>query len=101
VKLAPTSPRSNWPPELPPGGSSWIECLRWLISVMNLDDRSLTFAGCFRHALEHEGALSGKQHAACHKVFERIVDRWEQGTLDCQHLSAGHPLAAIEPEGTA
>src|SRR5690606_5481161 len=89
------------PPDPPPDGCAWVDALRWLVAVMDGDDRSLLFvAGCLRYALEHNGCLTSKQADACNRILTRILDRWHEGTLACQ-LAVDHPLRNVQPRGNA
>ena len=77
-----------------PDAPTWFDCLRWLVVVMNPDDRSLLFvASCLSHAIKNNG-LTEKQGDACAKVFERVCRDFNAGLLLCQNT--GPSLKAQE-----
>lgn len=68
----------------PPEDMSWTANLRWLVSVMNDDDRSLGFiAGCLSYCVVNDG-ITAKQERGCRKVLDRVLDDFENLQLDCQ-----------------
>lgn len=70
-------------PDFPDPGR-WSGLLRWMIAVMDDDDKALPFiASCLSHCLKN-GGLSERQEASCYKVAMRLRDRWHAMTLDCQ-----------------
>ena len=74
----------------PPEGESlpWIDVLRWMLCVMDDDDRAMAFvAGVLRYALEHEGSITAKQGEACNNIWARMHRLYHQGILDCQIIA--------------
>ena len=73
----------------PPDNSSkettpWVEVLRWLICVMNDDDKSIGFvSGCLSQCVKNNG-LTPRQAAGCQKVWDRVLDDYHHLQLDCQ-----------------
>jgi hypothetical protein len=104
MSLHQPTPRGNttsgWPPDPPPPGSAWVDALRWLVCVMDSDDRgSLAFvASCLAWALNHDGTLTERQARACQKVLQRVTRAWHAGILDVQ---IDRRLADVEPAGRA
>jgi hypothetical protein len=80
---------------------------------MDSDDGALPFvAGLLRHASEHDGKLTKKQHETGGRVFRRVRRAWEAGVLDCQLEIETEPededededlpsLEYLEPQGRA
>lgn len=70
----------------PPDSVRWADVLRWLVCVMDPDDKSLSYvASCLSHALQFNG-LSDKQHIVCAKISDRVRASYDAGTLLCQNL---------------
>lgn len=68
-----------------PHENSWTAILRWLICVMNDEDKSMGFvAGCLSQCVKN-GGLTDRQADGCRKVFSRILDDYEHLQLDCQN----------------
>lgn len=68
-----------------PTQASWKSVLRWLVCVMDADDKILPFvASCLAYAIKNDG-LSEKQHLVCEKISIRIRDAHNQGVLVCQN----------------
>ena len=83
---------TNPPPENP-NVDEWIPQLRWLVSVMNDDDKSIAFiAGCLSQCIAKDG-LTDRQSAGCQKVFDRVLDAYSHLQLDCQQ-----PDSEVESE---
>ena len=73
-----------------------LQMLRWLVFVMDPDDRGLVFVvGCLSWSLRHGGTLTPKQLAAIEDIYSRVVEQWDHGALACEN----HPLQDVEPEG--
>ena len=95
----------------PPDGDKWADILRWLICVMDADDKSFAFvAGVFAHCLKNGGYVTERQSRAANRIWKRVFEEWQSDVLDCQHATspgAGQApagdsiLADMEPEGEA
>jgi hypothetical protein len=88
------------PPAPPVPGSPWVDVLRWLVIVMDCNGYLAFVAGCLAYAIDHDGCLTEKQAAACHKILLRTLKAWGHGALACQ-LARDHPLKDVIPEGHA
>ena len=67
-----------------PENSTWTGLLRWMLAVMDDDDKALPFiASCLSYCTKN-GGLTERQAASCSKALTRITDRWSAMTLDCQ-----------------
>lgn len=81
----------------PPPSSLWVDLLRWMICVMDPDDRRLSFvAGCLSHAAQ-TGILSEKQSNACQAILNTICRAWGEGTLVCQNNIPPDDVKLITP----
>lgn len=70
-------------PEIPKS-RLWSCHLRWMVCVMDADDRSLSFVcSCLSHAVK--GRLSDKQTAALEKCRKRVVEAYKAEILECQN----------------
>lgn len=68
-----------------PSSTRWADILRWMVIVMDPDDSRLSFiASLLSHSLKY-GGLSEKQSAAATKIYDRIVEAFEDGILVCQN----------------
>lgn len=78
-----TYPTAFWVPE-PPDDESWDHWLRWAVFVMDESDPQRHFAASCLAWFLKSGGLSDKQHAACVRMCERILERYDAGALACQ-----------------
>lgn len=84
---APEAPQpyrlEDWQVPPIPKSMRWTCHLRWMVTVMDADDRSLHFvSSCLSHALK--GPLSDKQVNALIKCRNRVVLAFETEMLECQ-----------------
>jgi hypothetical protein len=93
---------------LPPygeDGTPWTDTLRWLVCVMNPDDRSLHFIASVLSSALKNGGLTERQAAAAKKIEHRIMRDYDAGVLDCQingeSCDSGYDLANLEAKGEA
>lgn|SRR5690554_2979926 len=88
------------------GGTPWVDILRWMVCVMNPDDRSLHFiASVLSSAIKNEGKLSPKQAEVVEKIFKRVERDFDSEVLDCQlndpDEDSEYDLAHLEAAGEA
>ena len=68
----------------PPTNDLWVDVLRWLVAVMDMDDPDLAFtSSLLSHCLNH-GGLTDKQAKYARKIIARLTAHYEAGTLDFQ-----------------
>lgn len=71
----------------PRGLRRWKCILRWLVTVMNDDDRRLPFVcGVLGQSAKRNFALSPKQAEVCTRIMNAVVIEYDAGALDCQRL---------------
>ena len=96
-------------PDLPET-RKWTDLLRWMICVMDNDDRALPFiAGVYSYALNNDGKLTEKQSLVANRALGRIVNQWRADTLVCQNMqypdtpeTIGDPdISKMKTKGTA
>lgn len=81
----------------PPKSNLWVDLLRWMICVMDPDDKRLAFvAGCLSHGLRNDG-LSDKQAAACQAILDTICKAWAEGVLVCQNTTSPSDVKELQP----
>lgn len=81
----------------PPQSALWVDLLRWMICVMDPDDKRLAFvAGCLSHAMR-AGGLSEKQSAACQSILGAMCRDWADGILVCQNTAPPSDVKEIQP----
>lgn len=69
-----------------PESTIWTDQLRWLIMVMDPDDKQLPFiASCLAYSFKNNG-LTEKQAVVCNKILQRVCARFESETLLCQNI---------------
>lgn len=87
-----------------PQNDRWPDYLRWVIAVMDADDRDLGFmASLLSYCLDHQG-LTEKQAKYARRIFVRVHATWLADQLECQRRpSAGleHDLHAAAVAGNA
>ncbi|MBL4802295.1 MAG: hypothetical protein JKY45_10410 [Emcibacter sp.] len=89
-----------------PNGNDWGDALRWLISVMDYDDKSLPFiAGLLAYYYTKEG-LTARQAKPANKVLAKVLDMHSAGVLYCQANEEDYPsaqtdLSTMDVEGEA
>lgn len=67
---------------------SWADALRWLVVVMDYDDKRLPFvASCFKYCLDN-GALTAKQSTVCNTILREVISDYSAGVLYCQNIDA-------------
>lgn len=69
----------------------WADALRWILSVMDSDDTSMSFiASCLSYVTkpEKDGRLTERQERGCEKVLARLIADYENEQLDCLHGQA-------------
>lgn len=75
----------------PPDNGEVIDTMKWLITVMDRNDKGLPFvASVFSYALK-TGGISEKQVEALERIYVRIIERYELGTLAIQGGSTDEP----------
>lgn len=69
-----------------PASRQWSDLLRWLVCIMDPDDKRLSFvAGCLSHTLKF-GGLSDRQCAACEAILNSVKSDLSEGILLCQNI---------------
>jgi len=61
-----------------------LDSLKWMISVMDRDDKSLMFVASLLSGFIKWGGLTDKQAAGAAKVYERVLGQFERGVLAIQ-----------------
>lgn len=68
---------------MPQEGDDWVSTIKWMIGVMDNDDKYLEFmVGILAQAIKFDG-ITPKQEAACKVNLERIKGLFEHGRLKC------------------
>jgi hypothetical protein len=68
----------------PPVEADALDMLKWMVAVMDRDDRSLMFvASLLTQCIEWNG-LTEKQAAAGSRVYERVLSLFDRGLLAIQ-----------------
>jgi len=81
----------------PPESKVWVDLLRWMICVMDPDDKRLGFvAGCLSQACQNDG-LTTRQAASCQAILETICRAWGDGILVCQNTEPPSDVKEIQP----
>lgn len=74
-----------------PDNGEVIDTMKWLITVMDRNDKGLPFvASVFSYALK-TGGISEKQVEALERIYARIIERYELGTLAIQGGTTDEP----------
>jgi len=61
----------------------WIDVLRWIIVVADLDSSEMTWA-CRLIGSAHGGGLKGKQIEVADEIYRKVRELWDDGLLSCQ-----------------
>ena len=70
----------------PPESSLWTDLLRWIVMVVDPDDKQLPFiASCLAYSFKHNG-LTEKQALVCNKILQRVIASFDSETLFCQNI---------------
>lgn len=81
----------------PPESPLWVDLLRWVVCVMDPDDRRIGFvAGCLSHACQHDG-LSARQASACQAILNSVMKAWADGVLVCQNTVPTEGVKELPP----
>lgn len=81
------------PPHFDGLTDDWESALRWMISVMDDGDPSMSFvAGCLSYVSKPtmDGSLTERQERGCEKVLARLQADYENLQLDCLHGGVGN-----------
>lgn len=78
----------------PPAGADAGEAMKWMISVMNRDDKALSFVASVLSQFLARGGMTEKQAAAIEKRYDIVLDQFERGVL---HIQTGGAPAGDGP----
>ncbi|MEC5289423.1 MULTISPECIES: hypothetical protein [unclassified Aurantimonas] len=82
-----------------------IVAMKWMIAVMDRDDKSLHFVASVLSSCCKYGGLTERQADAVEKTYERILKAFEAGALEIQggHISVDGPtnVTHLRPRGAA
>ena len=76
-------------PDNLPDNLDWRDVIRWMLSVMDADDTSLSFvSGClsFISKPTNDGVLTMRQVRGLEKIFARVRADFINCQLDCQNF---------------
>lgn len=68
----------------PPDDADALDVLKWMISVMDREDRSLMFVASILASRVEWRGLTEKQAASASRVYDRIRDLFDRGLLEIQ-----------------
>lgn len=79
------------------------DVMKWMVSVMDRDDKTLSFVASVLSNFLKFGGLSEKQAAALEKRYAIVLDQFEKGVLNIQtgKVPAAHVSTSITHIGLA